>query len=100
VNRVQKVLEGANIKLASMASDVLGVSGRAMLEARESGMYQKGSFLRQFGKYHSGHYRKSHLLLVDFYQVSQSHGFFPPNFTESLNRVCCNTEDRGSLQSN
>jgi hypothetical protein len=46
VNRVQKVLEGANIKLASMASDVLGVSGRAMLEARESGMYQKGSFLR------------------------------------------------------
>jgi transposase len=29
--RVQKVLEGANIKLASVASDVLGVSGRAML---------------------------------------------------------------------
>jgi hypothetical protein len=45
-NRVQKVLEGANIKLASVASDVLGVSGRAMLEARESGMYQKGPFLR------------------------------------------------------
>jgi transposase len=33
VNRVQKVLEAANIKLASVASDVLGVSGRAMLEA-------------------------------------------------------------------
>ncbi|WP_067929711.1 IS110 family transposase [Alicyclobacillus shizuokensis] len=32
VNRLQKVLEGANIKLASVASDVLGVSGRAMLE--------------------------------------------------------------------
>src|SRR5262249_55456497 len=32
-NRVQKVLEDANIKLASVASDVLGVSGRAMLEA-------------------------------------------------------------------
>jgi transposase len=31
VNRVQKVLEGANIKLASVASDILGVSGRAML---------------------------------------------------------------------
>jgi transposase len=30
-NRVQKVLEDANIKLASVASDVLGVSGRAML---------------------------------------------------------------------
>lgn len=32
-NRIQKVLEDANIKLASVASDVLGVSGRAMLEA-------------------------------------------------------------------
>src|SRR5215203_5977001 len=27
-NRIQKVLEGANIKLASVANDVLGVSGR------------------------------------------------------------------------
>jgi transposase len=33
VNRVQKLLEGANIKLASVATDVLGVSGRLMLEA-------------------------------------------------------------------
>jgi len=33
VNRVQKVLEGANIKLASVAANVVGVSGRAMLEA-------------------------------------------------------------------
>lgn len=33
INRVQKVLESANIKLASVASDVLGVSGRAMLAA-------------------------------------------------------------------
>lgn len=33
VNRVQKVLENANIKLASVVTDVLGVSGRAMLEA-------------------------------------------------------------------
>ncbi len=32
-NRIQKVLEDANIKLASVASDVLGVSGRLMLEA-------------------------------------------------------------------
>lgn len=37
VNRVQKVLEGANIKLASVATDVLGVSGRAMLEAMIAG---------------------------------------------------------------
>ena len=32
-NRLQKVLEGANLKLAAVASDILGISGRAMLEA-------------------------------------------------------------------
>lgn len=32
-NRLQKVLEDANIKLASVATDVLGASGRAMLWA-------------------------------------------------------------------
>jgi transposase len=37
VNRIQKVLEGANIKLASVASNVVGVSGRAMLEAMVGG---------------------------------------------------------------
>lgn len=33
VNRLQKVLEWANIKLAAVASDVVGKSARAMLEA-------------------------------------------------------------------
>lgn len=33
VNRIQKVLEGGNIKLASVASNILGVSARNMLEA-------------------------------------------------------------------
>lgn len=37
VNRIQKVLETANIKLASVASDIMGVSGRAMLEALTAG---------------------------------------------------------------
>jgi transposase len=32
VNRVQKLLEGANIKLSSVATDIMGVSARAMLE--------------------------------------------------------------------
>ena len=36
-NRVQKVLESANIKLASVATDVLGVSGRAILQALVAG---------------------------------------------------------------
>lgn len=30
-NRIQKVLEGANIKLGSVATDILGVSGRLMI---------------------------------------------------------------------
>ncbi len=33
VNRIQKVLEGANIKLGDVATDILGKSGRAMLQA-------------------------------------------------------------------
>ena len=37
VNRVQKTLESANIKLASVASNVVGVSGRAMLAALLTG---------------------------------------------------------------
>lgn len=32
VNRIQKVLEGGNIKLSSVATDVVGKSGRAMLD--------------------------------------------------------------------
>lgn len=37
VNRLQKVLEGANIKLSSVASNVLGKSGRMMIEALING---------------------------------------------------------------
>jgi transposase len=33
VNRLQKVLEDANLKVASVATDIMGVSGRAMVEA-------------------------------------------------------------------
>lgn len=33
VNRLQKVLEGCNIKLSSVASDITGVSAKAMLKA-------------------------------------------------------------------
>jgi transposase len=37
VNRLQKTLEGANIKLAAVATDVLGKSGRQILEALVAG---------------------------------------------------------------
>lgn len=38
VNRMQKVLEGAGIKLASVATDISGVSGRAIIEAIVEGI--------------------------------------------------------------
>jgi transposase len=37
-NRIQKTLEGANVKLSSVASDVLGVSGRDMIRAIIAGV--------------------------------------------------------------
>jgi transposase len=37
INRLQKVLESANIKLASVATDVLGASGRLILDALANG---------------------------------------------------------------
>lgn len=37
VTRVQELLEGANIKLGDVASDVMGMSGRAMLKALAAG---------------------------------------------------------------
>jgi transposase len=37
INRIQKLLEGANVKLSAVASDIVGVSGRAMLEALADG---------------------------------------------------------------
>jgi transposase len=41
-NRIQKVLEDANIKLGDVASDVLGVSGRAMIRAIIEGQEDPG----------------------------------------------------------
>jgi transposase len=38
INRLQKILEDANIKLASVASDVMGVSGREMIRALIAGV--------------------------------------------------------------
>jgi len=38
VSRIQKTLEGANIKLSSVATDVVGVSGRIILQAMINGV--------------------------------------------------------------
>lgn len=47
VNRIQKVLEDANVKLAAVATDILGVSGRAMLEAIAAGADDPGELAEQ-----------------------------------------------------
>jgi transposase len=47
VNRLQKVLEGANIKLASVASDVTGVSARAMLAEMVAGATDAAALAEQ-----------------------------------------------------
>src|SRR5262249_33896430 len=41
-NRLHKALEDAGVKLATVASDILGVSGRAMLEALAQGTTDPG----------------------------------------------------------
>ena len=45
VQRLEKLLEDAGIKLSSVASDILGVSGRAMLEALIAGQRDPPSWL-------------------------------------------------------
>jgi transposase len=45
-NRLQKVLEDANVKLASVASDVLGASGRDMLRALIEGKQSPAEMAR------------------------------------------------------
>ncbi len=61
VNRIQKVLEGGNIKLSSVATDVVGASGRAMLRAMIAGEDDPET-LASMAK---GRLREKRLLLVD-----------------------------------
>lgn len=49
VNRLQKTLEGANIKLASVVSDVTGVSARAMLAELVAGQ-EDGAVLAELAR--------------------------------------------------
>ncbi|RME33180.1 MAG: IS110 family transposase, partial [Deltaproteobacteria bacterium] len=49
INRVQKVLEDANIKLASVTKEVLGASGRAILEQLLAGETE-GAVLAQLAR--------------------------------------------------
>ncbi len=61
VNRIQKVLEGGNIKLSSVATDVVGASGRAMLRAMIAGEDDPETLASMA----RGRLRDKRLLLVD-----------------------------------
>lgn len=51
ISRLQKVLEGANIKLSSVTSNVLGVSSRNMLEAMiKQGAEMDADIIAQFAR--------------------------------------------------
>jgi transposase len=74
-NRLQKVLQDAGIKLASVASDVLGVSGRARLQALVAGTTDpivladlaRGQLRRKLPALRealTGHFRPHHAFLV------------------------------------
>jgi transposase len=75
INRIQKVLEDANIKLGSVASNVLGVSGREMLEHLVAGQ-EDPTLLAQLARGRlrakieeleralTGHIRETHRLLL------------------------------------
>ena len=75
VNRVHKVLEDANIKLSSVATDIMGVSGREMLAALIAGQdnpealahLAKGRMrnkIQALQQALTGHIRDSHRLLL------------------------------------
>jgi transposase len=73
VNRVQKALESANIKLASVATDVTGVSGRAILQALLEGK----STPEQMAELAKGRLREKRKLLTQALQgqVKSHHRF-------------------------
>ena len=73
VNRLQKVLESANIKLASVATDITGVSGRAILQA----LLESQSSPEQMAELAKGRMREKRELLAKALQgqVKSHHRF-------------------------
>ena len=99
VNRLGKVLEDAGIKLTSVASDVMGVSGRAMLEALLQGTTDatvladlaRGRLRKKLPELRRalhGRFRRHHAFLVE--QILAKIDFLD----ETLERITAELEDR------
>lgn len=99
VNRLCKVLEDAGIKLTSVASDVLGVSGRAMLDALLTGTTDpavladlaRGKLRKKLPELRralQGRFRRHHAFLVE--QILAKIDFLD----EALDRLTTELEER------
>ena len=91
-NRLQKVLEDANVKLASVASDVLGVSGRAMLRA----LIEGGQTPAQMAELARGTMRRKLPALAEALAggVNGHHRFMPAQLLEPFD--CAQGEVEGA----
>lgn len=79
VNRVQKILEQANIKLASVATDIMGVSSRAMLAALLQDAAQDPQQIAELAKGRLREKRPELALALE--------GRFRPHHTKLLQRI-------------
>ena len=77
VNRLHKVLEDAGVKLATIASDIMGVSGRKMLAALVSGTTDP-DVLAEMAKTMLGTRRSSPIMRVDCSKRSENPLFRAP----------------------
>ncbi len=105
INRVQKVLEGCNIKLASVATDVMGVSGRAILEGIVAGEddtavlaeLARGKMRKKRGeliKALEGRVRPHHhFLLSELLSQVDSISATIERFDEEIGRACARDEE-------
>ena len=85
VNRLHKVLQQGNIKLSSVASDVLGVSGRAMIGA----MIEGESDPRVLAALAKGRLKSKHERLVASLdgQINEHHRWLLRQFRGQLNEL-------------
>ena len=84
-NRIQKVLEDANIKLGSVASDVLGVSGRDMIEAIIRGEYDPVKLAEMARRRLRGKIPRLRLALQG--SVTEHHRFLPRGLMDHLGHL-------------
>jgi transposase len=93
VNRIHKVLEGAGVKLSSVLTDIMGVSGRAILRALVAGERDPERLANL--AHHSLRRKHEHLVAVLQSDMQAHHGFLLRELLaviESLERSIAHVE--------